>query len=185
MHHSTIINKTSSLSVEPPHQQNNYTTTLWHRLALALILVVSAFLNLFRLDQNGYGNTYYAAAVKSMLMNWHNFFFLAFDPGSFVSIDKPPLGFWLQAASARLFGFSGLSLLLPQALAGIASVALLYVLVRRVFGPTIGVLAALALAITPVSVAAARNNTPDSLLVLVVLLATLAVSIAAETGRLR
>src|SRR6266700_3616589 len=185
MSHSTTINESSSRPVEPASRQNEYTTALWHRLALALILVVSAFVNHFRLDQNGYGNAYYAAAVKSMLMSWHNFFFLSFDPGGFVSIDKPPLGFWLQAASARLFGFSGLSLLLPQALAGIASVALLYVLVRRVFGPTIGVLAALALAITPVSVAAARNNTPDNLLVLVVLLATLVVSIAAETGRLR
>lgn len=185
MHHSTIISESSYLPVEHTSQRNNNVTTLWHRLALALILMVSAFLNLIRLDQNGYGNTYYAAAVKSMLMNWHNFFFLSFDPGGFVSIDKPPLGFWLQAGSAWLFGFIGWSLLLPQALAGIGSVALLYVLVRRAFGPTVGVLAALALAITPVSIAAARNNTPDSLLVLMTLLATLVVSIAAETGRLR
>jgi 4-amino-4-deoxy-L-arabinose transferase-like glycosyltransferase len=166
-------------------QQDIHPATIWHKVALTLILLVAAFLNFFRLDQNGYGNTYYAAAIKSMLLNWHNFFFLSFDPGGFVSIDKPPLGFWLQAASATLFGFNGWSLLLPQALAGIASVALLYVLVRRAFGPTIGVLAALALALMPVSVAASRNNTPDSLLVFFTLLAALAVSIAAETGRLR
>jgi 4-amino-4-deoxy-L-arabinose transferase-like glycosyltransferase len=185
MHSHAIINASPSPSVENKSQQNNFTTTFWQRCVLTLILLLSAFLNLFRLDQNGYGNTYYAAAVKSMLMSWHNFFFLAFDPGGFVSIDKPPLGFWLQAASASVFGFSGWSLLLPQALAAIGSVALLYVLVRRVFGPTMGLLAALALAIMPVSVAAARNNTPDSLLVLVTLLAALAVCIAAETGRLR
>src|SRR5579884_4308823 len=126
MHHSTIIHESSSSPVEHASQRNKDVTTLWHRLALALILLLSAFLNLIRLDQNGYGNTYYAAAIKSMLMNWHNFFFLSFDPGGFVSIDKPPLGFWLQAGSAWLFGFNGWSLLLPQALAAIGSVALLY-----------------------------------------------------------
>ncbi|GHO95019.1 dolichyl-phosphate-mannose--protein mannosyltransferase [Reticulibacter mediterranei] len=173
------------LSRQPIERKDIHPATIWHKVALTLILLAAAFLNFFRLDQNGYGNTYYAAAVKSMLLNWHNFFFLSFDPGGFVSIDKPPLGFWLQAASAAVFGFNGWSLLLPQALAGIASVALLYVLVRRSFGPTIGVLAALALALMPVSVAASRNNTPDSLLVFVTLLAVLMVSIAAETGRLR
>ncbi len=171
--------------IERSSQQDIHPATIWHKVALALVLIASAFLNLLHLDQNGYGNTYYAAAVKSMLLSWHNFFFLAFDPGGFVSIDKPPLGFWLQAGSAALFGFNSWGLLLPQALAGIASVALLYVLVRRAFGPTIGVLAALALALMPVSVAASRNNTPDSLLVFVTLLAVLVVSIAAETGRLR
>ena len=66
-----------------------------------------------------------------MLLNWHNFFFVSLDPSSFVSVDKPPLGFWIQAASAKLLGFNGLSLLLPEAIAGVGSVALLYFLVRR------------------------------------------------------
>ena len=69
---------------------------------------------------------YYAATVLSMLQSWHTFFFVSFDPGGFVTVDKPPLGFWIQAASARLLGFSGLSILLPEALAGVASVAVLY-----------------------------------------------------------
>jgi 4-amino-4-deoxy-L-arabinose transferase-like glycosyltransferase len=180
-----LITDIHNVSQHPIERQDIQSATIWHKVALTLILLVAAFLNLFHLDQNGYSNTYYAAAVKSILLNWHNFFFLSFDPGGFVSIDKPPLGFWLQAASAAVFGFNGWSLLLPQALAGIASVALLYMLVRRSFGPTIGVLAALALALMPVSVAASRNNTPDSLLVFVTLLAALVVSIAAETGRLR
>src|SRR2546423_10433870 len=102
----------------------------WHRLALAAVLILSAFLNLFRLTSLGYSNTYYAAAVKDMLTSWHNFFFVSFDAG-FVTVDKPPLGLWIQAASAELFGFHGWSLLLPQALAGILSVALLYHLVSR------------------------------------------------------
>src|SRR5919199_3023355 len=156
----------------------------WHRLALAAILILSASLNLFRLTSEGYGNTYYAAAVKDMLTSWHNFFFVSFDAG-FVSVDKPPLGLWIQAASAYLFGFSGLSLLLPQALAGVLSVALLYHLVRRSFGPVAGLLAALVLAVTPVVVATSRNNTMDMLLVLTVLIAAWLLVRATETGRLR
>src|SRR5919205_1100908 len=123
----------------------------WYRLALAAIFILSAFLNLFRLTNEGYGIPYYAAAVKNMLTSWHNFFFVSFDAG-FVSVDKPPLGLWIQAASAYLFGFNGLSLLLPQALAGILCVPLLYHLVRRPFGPVAGLVAALVLAVTPVAV---------------------------------
>jgi 4-amino-4-deoxy-L-arabinose transferase-like glycosyltransferase len=157
----------------------------WLAPTLGAVLLIAAGLDIFRLWQDGDGNLYYAAAVKSMLTGWHPFFFVAFDPAGFISVDKPPLGLWLQTASAKLFGFHGLSLLLPQALAGVLSVALLYVLVRRSFGPLAGVVAALALALTPISVATNRNNTMDSLLVLLVLVAAYAVSHAAETGRLR
>ncbi len=104
------------------------------RQALALILLLAAFTNFYELQRNGYANLYYAAAIRSMLESWHNFFFVSFDPGGFVTVDKPPLGFWIQAASAKLFGFSGFSILLPEALAGVLSVGVLYHLVRRVFG---------------------------------------------------
>jgi 4-amino-4-deoxy-L-arabinose transferase-like glycosyltransferase len=156
----------------------------WHRMALTAVLALSAFLNLSRLTSEGYANLYYAATVKNMLSSWHNFFFASYDAG-FVSVDKPPLGFWIQAASAYLFGFHGWSLLLPQALAGILSVALLYFLVGRSFGPVAGLLAALALALSPISVATNRHNNLESLLVLAVLLAAWAFILAAETGRLR
>ena len=156
----------------------------WHELTLAAVLILSAFLNLFRLTSEGYGITYYAAAVKDMLTSWHNFFFVSFDAG-FVSVDKPPLGLWIQAASAKLLGFSSLSLLLPQALAGIFCVALLYYLVRRAFGPLAGLVAALALATAPIFVATSRNNTMDMLLVLSMLLAAWAFIHAAESGQLR
>jgi 4-amino-4-deoxy-L-arabinose transferase-like glycosyltransferase len=161
------------------------TTRPWHRIALGAIIALSAFLNFYRLDQMGYSNSYYAAGVKSMLMSWHNFFFVSFDPGGFVTIDKPPLGFWIQTASAKLFGFSGWSILFPEALAGVLAVALLYHLVRRTFGPVAGLIAALALAVTPVSVATQRNNTIDSLLVFTLLLSAWALIRAIETGRLR
>jgi len=159
-------------------------TVPWDRVALATILALSAFLNLFRLTSNGYGNTYYAAAIKNMLTSWHNFFFATFDAG-FMSVDKPPLGLWIQEVSAKLFGFYGWSLLLPQALASLLSVALLYHLVRRAFGPPAGLLAALALALTPIVVATSRNNTMDMLVVLSTLLAAWAFIVAVETGRLR
>ncbi|GHO53169.1 glycosyltransferase family 39 protein [Ktedonobacter robiniae] len=120
-----------------------------------------------------------------MLDSWHNFFFVSFDPGGFVTLDKPPLGFWLQAASAKLFGFSPFSILLPQALAGVLAVVVLYWLVRRHFGEVAALLAALALAISPISVVTDRNNTVDGMLILVILLGAWAVMRAAETGKLR
>ncbi len=160
-------------------------TKPWHRLALGAILILSAILNFYKIAQEGLGNQYYAAAVKSMLMNWHNFFFNSFDPAGFVSVDKPPLGLWVQVASAKVFGFEGWALMLPQALAGVLSVLVIYFLVKRIFGSTAGLIAAFVLAITPISVAANRNNTMDSLLVLTSLLAAWAISIAAEKGKLR
>src|ERR687883_1383357 len=109
----------------PERTRSLVSNPLWHRLALAAILVLSAFLNLYNLAGEGYANDYYAAGVKNMLTSWHNFFFASFDAG-FVSVDKPPLGFWIQATSAHLFGFHGWSILLPEALAGVLCVTLLY-----------------------------------------------------------
>src|SRR6478672_9690736 len=86
-------------------------------------LVVAAVLNMWNLVQNGYSNTYYSVAVQSMLQSWKNFFFAAYDAGSFITVDKPPVALWIQTLSAKLFGFNGVALLLPEALAGIASVA--------------------------------------------------------------
>jgi 4-amino-4-deoxy-L-arabinose transferase-like glycosyltransferase len=146
------------------------------------IVLLAAVLRLWRLNDNGYGNQYYAAGVRSMLQNWHNFFFDAFDPNGFVSLDKPPAAFWIQVASAKLLGFSGVSVLLPQALEGTAAVGLLYLLVRRRFGPREGLLAALFLAITPIAVAADRSNNTDSCLVLVLLLACWSFVRAAKAG---
>lgn len=155
------------------------------RLPLLLIVLMAAVINFWQLDQLGYSNTYYAAAVKSMLLNWHNFFFNAFDPAGFVTIDKPPLGFWFQVLSAKIFGYNGVSLLLPQALAAVGSVAVLNHLVGRVFGRPAGLLAAFFLALTPVLVASSRSNIIDTTLVFFLLLGAWAVSKAAETGKLR
>ncbi len=155
------------------------------RIALGPIVALAAVLNFIGLATEGYANTYYAAAVKSMSMNWHNFFFVAFDPGGFVSVDKPPLGLWLQVASVKLFGFSGVSMLIPQGIAAVLSVIVLYSLVGRMFGYPAGLVAALSFALTPVAVVDNRNNTSDSVLIFVLLLSAWAVFRAMESGRLR
>ena len=152
---------------------------------IGVILILSVVLNFANLGIEGYANTYYSAGVKSMMMNFKNFFFVSSDPSGFVTIDKPPIGFWVQTISAKIFGFSGWSVILPQALAGIISVWIIYYLVKRSFGSLAGLVAALCLAVTPIFVAASRNNTIDNLLVLSLLLAFWAISIAAEKGKLK
>ncbi len=186
MEHSDV-STTEAIQMTTEQQENGMQQSLprWYMLAMGTVLLLSLFLNFFLLGQNGYGNLYYAASIKSMLMSWHNFFFVSFDPGGFISIDKPPLSLWLQVGSARLFGLSPWSAMLPQALAGVCSVLLLAHLVRRSFGPVASLLAATTLTLTPISVVTNRNMTMDSLLVFVLLLAAWAMSLAAETGRLR
>ncbi|EKQ56776.1 MAG: PMT family glycosyltransferase, 4-amino-4-deoxy-L-arabinose transferase [Clostridium sp. Maddingley MBC34-26] len=152
---------------------------------LCMILLLSSILNFLNLGIEGYANEYYAAGIKSMTMSLKNFFFVSFDPSGFVTIDKPPVGFWIQAISAKIFGFSGLSIIFPQALAGIISVGLLYYTVNRSFGKKAGLIAALCLSITPIFVAASRNNTIDNLLVLTSIISCLLLSLAAEKGSLK
>ena len=101
---------------------------------LLSILGLSFFLNIFLIDQEGYGNHYYAAAVKSMLMNFKNFFFASSDANGFISVDKPPLGLCIQAIFALVFGFSGFSIILPSVLAGTLSVFLVYKIIKKPFG---------------------------------------------------
>jgi 4-amino-4-deoxy-L-arabinose transferase-like glycosyltransferase len=157
----------------------------WDRIALLAILLVSGFLGFFNAWNEGYGNPFYAAGVKSMLTSWHNFFFASFDPGGYVTVDKPPVALWLQTLSAWIFGFKGWSLILPQALAAMISVAMVYYLVKRSFGKAAGLIAALAMALTPIVAATSRTNELDMILVMVVLFAAWALLAAAEKGSLK
>jgi 4-amino-4-deoxy-L-arabinose transferase-like glycosyltransferase len=157
---------------------------LYH-LALAAVLALSGVLNLHRLSQNGYGNIFYSAGDKSMLRSLHNFFFVSFDPGGLVTVDKPPLGLWLQAGSAKLFGFSPLSLLLPEAILGMLAALLLYRALARRLGGWAGVAGALALAVFPSFVAVSRTTNVDTLLIVLMILACDAGVRATETGRWR
>ena len=156
--------------------------TVLYRVLLALILLLAGFLSFYAVWKEGYGNEYYAAAVKSMLENFKNFFFVSFDPGSFVSVDKPPVALWIQAVFAMVFGFNGWSLILPEALATVVSTALIYHLVQRIFGKPAGLLSALIFALTPIVAAVSRTNNLDPTLVMVLLLASWALVIAAEKG---
>ncbi len=151
---------------------------------LALVLL-AAVLNLWSLSTNGLANDYYAAAVHSMAGSWSSFLYGSFDASNVMTVDKPPLAFWVQALSVRAFGFNSWSMLVPQALMGVASVALTYDLVRRRFGRAAGFAAGLVLALTPVSVALARHNNPDALLTLCSVVALWALVRALEDGRTR
>jgi 4-amino-4-deoxy-L-arabinose transferase-like glycosyltransferase len=144
------------------------------RSAIAAVLLIAAGLRLWRLEDNGFGTAYYAAGVRSMTQGAWLFFYNAFDPAGFISLDKPPVAFWIQTLFAWLLGYDGWTIHLPQALAGVASVALLYRLVRRPFGVPASVCAALLLALMPVAVAVDRSNNTDAWLVFFVLLAAAA-----------
>ena len=138
------------------------------------MLLIAAGLRLWRLEDNGFGTAYYAAGVRSMMQGAGLFFYNAFDPAGFISLDKPPVAFWIQTMFAWLLGYSGWTLHLPQALAGVGSVALLYRLVRWPFGAPAAIIAALLLALMPIAVAVDRSNNTDSWLVLFLLLAAAA-----------
>lgn len=141
----------------------------WALLGIALL---AAFLNMYGIWKDEYANSYYTAAVASMLQSWHNFFYASFDPGGFVTVDKPPVAFWVQTLSASLLGLHGWSVILPQALAGVGSVLLIYSLVKPSFGLAAARLAGLVAASTPIAVAVSRTNNVDSLLVFTLLAAT-------------
>jgi 4-amino-4-deoxy-L-arabinose transferase-like glycosyltransferase len=130
------------------------------RPELIALLALAAALNLWGLSRNGWANEYYSAAVRSMSSSWHAFLYGSFDAAGVMTVDKPPLATWVQVAFVKVLGFHPLSLLLPQALMGVAAVALVYDLTRRRFGRAAGVVAGLALATTPITVAISRHNNP-------------------------
>jgi 4-amino-4-deoxy-L-arabinose transferase-like glycosyltransferase len=156
---------------------------VWSVPARLGVFGLAALLYTWNLSRIGMGNTFYAAAVKSGTESWKAFFFGSLDPGSFITVDKPPAALWVMELSGRIFGFSSWSMLLPEALAGVATVMVLYHLVRRWFGEPAAVLASLALALTPVAVVIFRYNDPDALLTLLLVLATWACWRAIETGK--
>ena len=112
--------------------------TSWPAIALAAIVLLAGALRLFNLSALGSVNTYYTAAVTAILKSWHNFFFAAAEPGGAVNVEKLPVGFWLQAIPAFIFGVNTFGVLLPQLLAGMASVVVLYHLMQRKFGLVAG-----------------------------------------------
>jgi 4-amino-4-deoxy-L-arabinose transferase-like glycosyltransferase len=155
----------------------------WSIPARAVIFVLTGGLYTWDLARVGMGNTFYAAAVKSGTESWKAFFFGSLDPGSFITVDKPPAALWVMELSGRVFGFSYASMLVPEALAGVATVMVIYHVVRRWAGEPAAVLASLAMALTPVAVVLFRYNDPDAFLVLLLTLAGWALWSAIETSR--
>jgi 4-amino-4-deoxy-L-arabinose transferase-like glycosyltransferase len=150
---------------------------------IALVTAAAAGLRLGFAFKSIAPNPFYDAAVRSMGMSWHNFFYGAFEPGGSVSIDKAPADLWFQVLSVKLLGFSSTALRLPEALAGTAAVALLYALVARLFGRAAGLIAAAALAVMPVAVVTARSDTMDSLMMALLVAAALLTVRSAQAGR--
>jgi 4-amino-4-deoxy-L-arabinose transferase-like glycosyltransferase len=157
----------------------------WARPALLGLLAFTALLYLWDLTRNGWANDFYAAAVQAGTKSWKAFFFGSFDSSNFITVDKTPASLWVMELSGRIFGFSQWSMLVPQALEGVASVGLLYAAVRRWFGPPAGLVAGLVLALTPVAALMFRFNNPDALLVLLMTAAAYALVRAIENGRTR
>ncbi len=151
-------------------------------VAAAAVVLLAAGLRLWSLKSVP-GNVFYDAAVRSMGLSGHNFFFGALEPAGSLAVDKPPVDLWLQVASTRVIGFSLFSLHLPEALAGVVAVALVYHLLRRLAGPGAALIGAVALAVLPISVLTARSDTMDTVMVVLILAALTAAWYALHAGR--
>ena len=175
---------------QPPAGERRPSPSRWRAPSrsgwtVAALAAFTAVLYTWGLSRVGYANSYYTAAVRAGAESWKAFFFGSIDPGNFITVDKPPVSLWVQSLSVRAFGFSTWSMLLPEALAGVASVLLLHRLVRKWMGDTAAHLAGFAFALTPVAVLMFRYNQPDALLTLLGVGAASALWKAIETGRTR
>ena len=158
---------------------------VWVRPALLALLAGTGVLYLWDLAASGWANAFYSAAAQAGSTNWEAFFYGSSDAGNSITVDKPPASLWVMSLSVRLFGLSSWSVLVPQALMGVATVGVLYLAVRRVAGPGAGLLAGVAMALTPVAVLMFRVNNPDALLVLLLTLAAYALTRAVEKAGAR
>jgi 4-amino-4-deoxy-L-arabinose transferase-like glycosyltransferase len=157
----------------------------WYRPALFALLAATAVLYLWDLSASGNANSFYAAAVQAGAKSWKAWFFGSLDSSNFITVDKPPGALWIMGLSARLFGYNSWSLLVPQALEGVAAVALLAATVRRVAGSAAGLLAGAVLALTPAAVLIFRFDNPDAFLVLLLVAAAYCVTRAIEHASMR
>ncbi|MEV4142880.1 glycosyltransferase family 39 protein [Amycolatopsis sp. NPDC049691] len=154
----------------------------WVKPSVAALLLGTGLLYLWDLAKTGWANDFYAMAAQAGTWSWKALFFGSLDPGNVVTVDKPPFSLWIMGLSGRIFGFSSWSLLVPNALAGVASVGLLYLAVRRLSGPGAGLLAGAALALTPVAALMFRYDNPDAFLVLLLVAGAYCVVRALERG---
>jgi 4-amino-4-deoxy-L-arabinose transferase-like glycosyltransferase len=140
-----------------------------HHVFLGVLLIATAVTYLWNITINGMGNQFYAGAAQAGSMNWEALLFGSVDPDNFITVDKPPVSQWVMGLSGQIFGFSSASMLVPEALMAVASVALLYGAVRRIAGPNAGLLAGALFALTPVVALMFRYNNPDAVMVLLMM----------------
>jgi 4-amino-4-deoxy-L-arabinose transferase-like glycosyltransferase len=157
----------------------------WARPALVALLALTALAYLWDLSASGFANSFYAAAVQAGTKSWKAFFFGSLDSSNFITVDKPPASLWVMALSGRVFGFGSWSMLVPQALEGVAAVGLLYAAVKRWFGAGAGLAAGALFAFTPVAALMFRFNNPDALLVLSLVAAAYCLTRALERAGTR
>ena len=153
---------------------------VWVRPGVIALLTLTAALYLWNLGESGWANSFYSAAVQAGTQSWKAFFFGSFDSSNLITVDKPPASLWVMEISARIFGVNSWSILVPQALEGVASVGVLYLAVRRAWNPAAGLIAGAVLALTPIATLMFRFNNPDALLVLLLVLAAYAMMRAIE-----
>jgi 4-amino-4-deoxy-L-arabinose transferase-like glycosyltransferase len=155
----------------------------WVRPSLIALLAVASLLYLWDLGASGWANAFYSAAVQAGSTSWKAFFFGSFDASNFITVDKSPAALWVMDLSARLFGVNAWSILVPQALEGVATVGFTYLTVRRWFSPAAALIAGATVALTPVAALMFRFDNPDALLVLLLTVATYATVRAIEAGK--
>jgi 4-amino-4-deoxy-L-arabinose transferase-like glycosyltransferase len=155
----------------------------WVRPSLIGLLAVASLLYLWDLGASGWANAFYSAAVQAGSTSWKAFFFGSFDASNFITVDKSPAALWVMDLSARLFGVNAWSILVPQALEGVATVGFTYLTVRRWFSPAAALIAGAIVALTPVAALMFRFDNPDALLVLLLTAATYATVRAIEAGK--
>ena len=154
-------------------------------VGVAFLLGGTALLYLWNLAASGWANAYYSAAAMAGAQDWQAWLFGSFDAGNALTVDKTPASLWVMGLSVRLFGLSSWSVLVPQALMGVAAVGLLYTTVRRAGGPIGAFIAAGVFALTPVAALMFRFDNPDALLVLLLVVAAYATVRGIETGSTR
>jgi 4-amino-4-deoxy-L-arabinose transferase-like glycosyltransferase len=157
----------------------------WVRPCLLALLIATGALYVWDLGASGWANSFYAAAVEAGTKSWKAFFFGSFDSSNFITVDKPPAALWVMEISARIFGVNPWSILIPNGLEGVATVAVLYATVRRWFSPGAALLAGAVLALTPVAALMFRYDNPDAFLVLLLTVGAYAIVRAVESGRTR
>ncbi len=155
----------------------------WVRPSLWALLVLTGLLYVWGLGASGWANSFYSAAVQAGSVSWKAFFYGSSDAANSITVDKTPASLWIMALSVRIFGLSSWSILVPEALMGVATAGLLYTTVRRWFGPAAGLIAGAVTALTPIAVLMFRFNNPDAMLVLLMVAGAYAPSAPSRRAR--